>query len=261
MEMMEITLPIRKSSLEAFKKACSDRETLQKMTDQLGAAVSDAAEIIAGGDPHSELEQIADVSYEVNPPGTTSFVLRTTALQMLNSYACLLGSTPEECAMQLSEVLSEQLELVLKERIADKLGLHTQPVPASTVRKKFAPPPPVHTFQDTTGISDGLGDEEPEEPEGEKDPTALVPTYGGLTEEVLEKDMKVEDPEHEAKADAPPAVPGEVAEETFASLFQFDNSDPEYVDDRIRKRKKGPSKSRGKALNLTDSVLADGAGV
>lgn len=244
-EMMEITLPIRKSSLEAFKKACTTKELLTQMTFTLGEAVSDVVEAVAS---HGNADN--EEAPERSPEGSTAFVLSTTAQQMLNSYACLIGSTAEETAFQVSEVLSEELEKVLKGKIADKLGLGTIPraVTVSSI-KSAKKRPPAPTYQDTTGISDGLGDEdlEPVEIPAEEDPSAFVPKKGGLTDEMIENDMQLNDPEHEAASEAVPMMPDQ-AEFTFANVIMGEQE----IDHRISKRKKGPSKSKGKATVLTE---------
>jgi hypothetical protein len=249
MEVAEITFPIRKSSLEIFKNACSTKEELNELTNKLVGAVSDVVEAVA---TKSEIPQY-EISYQDNveapESGTTAFRLRQTAQQMLNSYACLLGTSAEEVAFQISEVLSEELEKVLKDKIAEKLGLSTaiprQAVVSTAKSVKRRPPPP--TFQDTTGVSDGLGDLDPEEIPAETDPSTFIPKTGGLTDEMIEQDMHVEDPEHEAAADGED-IDDAQAEFTFANVIMGE----EEVDHRIKKRKKGPSKSKGKAVALTE---------
>lgn len=244
MEVAEITFPIRKSSLEIFKNACSTKEELNELTNTLVGAVSDVVEAVATKSEISYQENV-----EAPEAGTTAFRLRQTAQQMLNSYACLLGTSAEEVAFQISEVLSEELEKVLKDKIAEKLGLSTviprQAVVSTAKSVKRRPPQP--TFQDTTGVSDGLGDLDPEEIPAETDPATFVPSTGGLTDEMIAQDMHVDDPEHEAAADGED-IDDAQAEFTFANVIMGE----EEVDQRIKKRKKGPSKSKGKAVALTE---------
>lgn len=66
------------------------------------------------------------------------------------------------------------------------------PVRSPTVLDRFVPP-----------LEDGLGDLEETEILPEEDEEALVPRRGGLSERAIEHDMDVDDPEHEAKAEAP----------------------------------------------------------
>jgi hypothetical protein len=63
------------------------------------------------------------------------------------------------------------------------------PKPREEVKAKY--------YSDATEISDGLGDYDADE-----DFSPAV-SKGGLTEEVLAKDMEVDDPEHEAKSEPP----------------------------------------------------------
>lgn len=62
------------------------------------------------------------------------------------------------------------------------------PKPREEVRAKY--------YSDATEISDGLGDYDDED-------TPIIASKGALTEGDLEKDMEVEDPEHEAKSEPP----------------------------------------------------------
>lgn len=109
---------------------------------------------------------------------------------------------------------------------------------------------PYHTKEDFN-FADSLGDQQdmdvdiPEElPPPVQDMYDLVPR-GGLTEEILDDDMEVSDPEHEAKAEAPvdlyqnEAGP-EPAEANFSRALGIDIPDTsdEYIDHRILKRRK-----------------------
>lgn len=67
------------------------------------------------------------------------------------------------------------------------------PKPREEVRSKY--------YSDATEISDGLGDYDDED-EMPSAPT-LPTSKGALTEGDLEKDMEVDDPEHEAKSEPP----------------------------------------------------------
>jgi len=113
--------------------------------------------------------------------------------------------------------------------------------------KTAAPPQPDHDFdfneQDATGISDGLGDDEEDEPLAPtRDPEAFVAKQGGLTDDILDRDMQVRDPSHEAKVDAgtfADEIRGQSAEEAFSAISGLPSVSFEYEEDpRISKRKK-----------------------
>lgn len=200
---------------------------------------------------------------------TATFALRASAIQKLNAFAHLRGSSAEEVALEVSETLSDLLEEILKNRIAQELGITvaaTQPVKG----KKAAVAPVVQQpFTDTTGISDGLGDDDdspdPEHIEPEESEDALIPESGGLTDEDIEHDMDIDDPSTEAKGDA--GTFGETlaqaqeghdrGEDLFADIAGFPADDSGA---RTLKRRRGPSKSKGKVKMLTEAVEHEGAG-
>jgi hypothetical protein len=92
------------------------------------------------------------------------------------------------------------------------------------------------------GLSDGLGDDvlyEEEEPSPETDEYAMVPKYGGLSDEDLEHEMDVDDPRIEAKEGPPANLPSSAnAEDMFSTLAGIQLPDDEEIDHRILKRKK-----------------------
>jgi len=118
------------------------------------------------------------------------------------------------------ELLSALLERSVSEAIAGELGLFDAPEQAAPLEA-----PPSLREDDVTGISDGLGDEEEEEdpapPAPVRSMTDVIPRRGGLTDKVLDDDMTISDPEHEAKADAASFVEeffSDTAENLFADL-------------------------------------------
>ena len=101
---------------------------------------------------------------------------------------------------------------------------------------------------DDNEIAEALGDIEPEEPKAEENEEATLPEYGGLTEEILQADMEVEDPKTEAKAEA---LPDPIADDnSFAEAVGIDTKTKfkatpiaplhhdEFVDPRAQRRKK-----------------------
>lgn len=233
---MELTIEVNPSTIEIIKAYASEK-----------------------GDPTALISATASKAIELalSDKNIIGFALRTSTVQLLNGYAHIVGASPDDAAIEVSETLSSVLEDVLKDKIAGALGLSPQPAVVKVGRRHRAPPP---THQDTTGISDGLGDDDldPEMPPAETAPEALVPS-GGLSDKDLEGDMSVKDPNVEAKADA----------SSFGDLLIQGNGEAEdlfatevgYVDARIAKRKKGPTKSRGKVKSMTESVENEGAAI
>lgn len=180
--------------------------------------------------------------------------LTPKALRMVKSYGALVGKSVEEVVTDIGEIISEILEVRLKDKIANELGFveaekKSGTMPEVTRKQTHGP-----RFEDTTGISDGLGDDdeqtEPEEIAGVNDPAAFIPKQGGLTDEVLEQDMSVEDPVHEAKVDA-----STFGDDMLSQAQDTDGTDlfaevADFVDPRIQKRKKKPGgKGRATLLN------------
>jgi len=99
----------------------------------------------------------------------------------------------------------------------------------------------VDSYPDHSGITSGLGDEDEEDVNATSAEDAFVPKRGGLTEQDMEEDMMVSDPDHEAKVDAPPmpkgrTMPQPPAEELFSVLGGL--PPPPVVDPRAASRKK-----------------------
>ena len=112
---------------------------------------------------------------------------------------------------------------------------------------------------DESGMSDGLGDFEEDMPEGESDAEALVPKKGGVSSRDLDTDMDVEDPEHEAKAEAAEFPPDVVPEHIFSSMVMGNALPPPEdveVDPRIQRRKR-KLKIRGRVSGATEDNLND----
>jgi len=184
--------------------------------------------------------------------------LSPKAVRMIKALTVLTGDT----AASIEEQISQLVESSLKSRIGAELGLSEEPVVTDSRATK-----PV--YQDTTGISDGLGDDDtdapeeesedddPEITEGLKEMDALVPKSGGVSDEAMERDLEVEDPQVEAKSE--PSTFGEdilkggseiSAEDIFSQESGIPVPTPPvveegYEDHRVSKRKK---RSRSKAI-------------
>lgn len=251
---MELTLDVRESTVASIKEyATTKGRHLNEVTHFISQVASDSIERALRGD---QLE--APVQRHAQDIEGGMFVqLRPSTIQMLKGYSHIVSSTPEDVLFEIQGTLSDELEKVLKKKIATAIGI-TQP------SQELPPPNRVvrATYNDTTGITDGLGDEDldldPVTPEAESDPEANVPSQGGLTDKDLEEDMEIDNPDAEAKADASTfsdmiAGTNTVGDGTdlFAEVAGFE---ADYVDPRIAKRKKGPSKSKGKVRGLTETV-------
>lgn len=113
-------------------------------------------------------------------------------------------------------------------------------------------------YHDASEIAEGLGDFDEEEPEPVKDEMELIPSKskGGVTPQDLDHDMDIDDPEHEAKAEAIPATPSQKAEEIFANVtgLPIPAEDDMEEDPRITKRKK-KVKLRARVVPATDGNM------
>lgn len=187
--------------------------------------------------------------------------LTPTAIRTLKSYLALSGKTSTEVSEEIGTVVSDLLIERLKKKIAGELGIEVAqaPSPVNFSRARAVPNQIGHhaaNFTDTTGISDGLGDEdlETDHIEGLTDPTALVPRTGGLTYEAIEKDMQVENPDVEAASEpnqtwAEQMAHGTSSDDIFAAAAGINTND-----NRLQKRKKR-SIGKGKVTTLTEGGL------
>lgn len=135
--------------------------------------------------------------------------------------------------------------------------------PSLHARRKSAPPPPPpaaeHDAFDASGISEGLSDDEDdyEDQARTSDPEAFIRAQGGLTEEALDRDMRVSDPEHEAKVDASTIkekkLTGSGSYQTPEQLFAEHSglpTPPPVADERAKKRRKTQT-GKGRATQFT----------
>lgn len=190
--------------------------------------------------------------------------LSPRAVRMIKALGALTGKNAQE----ISNTISIMIETGLRDQIGSELGIELAPVTLNGGVRISALPPARAAHvpeQDTTGISDGLGDVDEDEGEGSPDPEvmkglaemdALVPTSGGLSDDEIAKDMEIDDKDIEAKVDAGTfgdkilraQQSGQSSEDIFSSMAGLP-SVPE--DDRASRRKKGPTKSRGKVTSFS----------
>jgi len=185
-----------------------------------------------------------------------------SAVRVIKAYASLTGKTAEDIAVELSEGVSEIVEASLKKKIAGELGIEAVKTQVAPVKVSVQNTANTYTqrgvYTDTTGISDGLGDADLEEPstiEGDTSPDAFVPAYGGLTDETIEKDMQVEDENVEAAAEPVPTwadqlAQGDGGEKMFAEAAGI-------VDDRIAKRRHKRNTGKGKVTSLSADSMEE----
>lgn len=182
------------------------------------------------------------------------------AIRKLKALSALEGYTSPA---QMASKAAVMFEAALDEEIRCHLGeaqAGLGPTPASPRRPyKVQEAPQFHAVS-ADGLSDGLGDEhdyDAEEPEAETDAFAMVPKIGGLSDREIEKDMEVEDPEHEAAAEPPgKANPEDDPEELFIHIagVEVPTGDEEHeIDHRILKRKKRVN-SRAKVTGLLEDA-------
>jgi hypothetical protein len=159
----------------------------------------------------------------------------------------------------MEQTLSHLVQEVVKNQIADELGLNVQTT--APVEIRGITPTNKVVFDDPTEISEGLGDDF--NYDEQTDPENFVPTTGGLKEEDLEKDMQLEDPQHEAKVEAPKfkdqAEADQNAEETFEQMLIDQQGVANYEDARVQRRRyKNKTARRAKvtAYNGENSVEA-----
>lgn len=131
--------------------------------------------------------------------------------------------------------LSQLLDNAVSSAIIGELGLLEGPAEQEPRSYETRP-------DDASGISDGLGDEEDSEPPAPvRSMTDVIPRRGGLTDQVLDDDMMVADPEHEAKADAA-SFEADILSDTAESLF----ADLAGLPAPEVRKKKSPVKLRGR---------------
>lgn len=231
---MELTLiNVPQSTIEAIRNHKSKTgETLDP--EELTRVASEAIENLLSGE-----EPLYHEAKSAFP-----LTVRESTSRLLEGYSSIAGVNKIEAIGEITDIVSDLIEKVLKEKIAAKLGLDTiAPKPKIVKRQSL------ENFTDTTGISTGLGDIDEETIEGEIDPNAGVPSEGGLSEEELNHEMDVENPSVESKG----VASGDMDENQFAVAI----GGKPYIDQRVAKRKKRPSKSNGKVSIVGDAGEAE----
>ena len=152
-------------------------------------------------------------------------------------------------AASIEAVILDMMEATVNRRILELMGIGTPKVegthePVSTTKEA---PRYVASFEDSSGIADGLGDDDDDFPSPETDEEALVPT-GGLTDHDLDEDMLVTDPEHEAKEDAPEFPDNVQSDQIFSRVvgipLPVDEGEEHPVVARRRRKSIGKAKVR-----------------
>ena len=246
---MELTLiNVPKSTIDAIRNHSSqtgDSLDPEALTRVAARAIEN---YLLSGHP---VEHIRDTfNSESLIKGNPAFPLtvRESTSRLLEGYSSIAGVNKSEALDEITDIVSDLIEKVLKDKIAEKLGLNVNPA----VVKRQAP---TSNFTDTTGISIGLGDMDEEVIEGDSDPNLGVPAEGGVGEDELNHEMDVDDPNAESKG----VADGDMDEAQFVEAIAPSNKrlKQTYVDQRVAKRKKGPSKSKGKVIGMTNEGEAE----
>jgi len=176
-----------------------------------------------------------------------SLIRKMKALNILQGNSANAGGFEQFIVSQIEESVTAAIMVAL--------GNPALPSPIEpTARSNY--------YHDASEIAEGLGDDLDEEsPDPVGNMFDLLPTKGGLTNEDLDHDMDVDDPEHEAKADAPAIgiISTQKAEEIFSNVtgIPLPVEDDGEIDPRIAKRKK-KVKLRGRVVPATDESLSEG---
>lgn len=187
------------------------------------------------------------------------FTLKVTpaAVRVLRSYLALSGRSATEVSEEIGVEVSALLVDKLKAKIAGELGIE-QAKPRAVIASGVRQPPAQvflgHQSEDITGISEGLGDVDPEPIEGEENPDALVPQSGGLTAEQIDQDMQVENPEVEAAGEPPSTWADQMAQGTDPANLFAEAAGINTNDNRLQKRRKRDI-GKGKVTGLTEAGL------
>ena len=128
------------------------------------------------------------------------------------------------------------------------------PVPETGAADPIARPDGLMEYDNSASLE--LGDDYDEEDEEDLGEEAFVPSYGGLSEDSLARDMEVEDPEHEAVSEGVRDIPSSSPEDMFSSslnLPQVPQVDPGVLR-REQLKRKSKSKRRAKVSSYGGPV-------
>lgn len=180
-------------------------------------------------------------------------------IRKLKALTILEGETPDS----IEEIVMASLEHTVEERIRS----HLSSTPDYVERKQKIVRPAEASVRraavsrmetDDTGMSDGLGDFDEYMPDAESDEETFVPKKGGVSNKDLDEDMDVEDPEHEAKAEAAEFPPDTDPNEIFASMVGIPMPAPDGLDTDARiARRKRKLKIKGRVSGVTDANIND----
>jgi len=180
--------------------------------------------------------------------------LPESLIRKMKALNVLLGDTAK--ASGFESFVVDKLEEYVTSAILVALGNPALPSP-------LAPPHRSNYYHDASEIAEGLGDDDldEEEPTPVGNMYDLLPKKGGVTNQDLDNDMNVDDPKHEAKAEAISVreAPTQKAEEIFSNVtgIPLPVEDDDEVDHRIQKRHKRV-KLRGRVVPATDETLSEG---
>lgn len=177
----------------------------------------------------------------------------------------LIDMAATNCIMQLLEPNQDEgvnSAADSEEEEEEDDGSDEVEMPAFTTRQKHPASrkssEPWNRAADVSGISDGLGDDDDEEPAKINPPkgmakTLRAKTHVGVSDADLLHDMDLDDPSHEAKSEAPNFFDAvSTPEAAFTALSGLPDIDNNHLDMRAVRRKK-QLKTRAKVTPFTGS--------
>lgn len=155
----------------------------------------------------------------------------------------------------LEETLVGLIDETLTAAIIGAVGRGDEVVVETAVPQRVArAAAPVSPLVDHSGISSGLGDEDTSEEGATSDEMAFVPKNGGgVSGADVERDMEVDDPEHEAKVEAPEVSPelNGHPERLFADMADMPEPPKVAKPDPRNERRRKPLKSKARVTGFT----------
>jgi hypothetical protein len=189
------------------------------------------------------------------------------AIRMIQALNVLRG---KKGGADIESHISKLVMRALKEEIASECDLLNKPAPTptTTIDAELEDFDLSNLSQDPTEISEGLGDDFDYDGQVEDEGLSIPGPKEGVTDEEVNKDSTVKDPEVEAVVEAPEvenqAEADEHAEETFQQMA-FGPKDENEIDQRVAKRSyRNPKARRAKVEGWTgenSSELDLGGGV
>lgn len=146
-------------------------------------------------------------------------------------------------AANFESYIAAMLETTIDHMIMEALNTEAVALPQPHIEKpaKKAPPQPaapVFSYQDETGLSEGLGDEDPSDDNGTSDEMAFVPKASATVrqdfDDDLDHDMDIDDPGSEAKAEAAELPPSVDADDAFARMLGLPSPAHDYSNSDTR---------------------------